>query len=71
MLFERYLIDRTGRWHNQLARDGSELSTPLPVGVLYHLVLCSAETMRLSSALAAALADCGDELPFRFRPEDQ
>jgi mannose/cellobiose epimerase-like protein (N-acyl-D-glucosamine 2-epimerase family) len=67
MLFERYLIDRTGRWRNQLTRDGRSLPTELPARVLYHLVLCFAETMRLWPELASASADCGEEAPFRFR----
>lgn len=59
-LFGRYLIDRTCLWRNSLGRDGSELPGEIPVRVLYHLVLCFAETMRLWPALAAISSRSGE-----------
>ncbi|MEA2782576.1 MAG: hypothetical protein QOK29_4120, partial [Rhodospirillaceae bacterium] len=47
------LIDRNARWRNELARDGREIAAAMPVRVLYHLVLCFAEAMRLWPLLPA------------------
>jgi mannose/cellobiose epimerase-like protein (N-acyl-D-glucosamine 2-epimerase family) len=59
-LFGRYLIDRTCLWRSTLARDGSDLPAEIPVRVLYHLVLCFAETMRLWPTLAAVPSKPGE-----------
>jgi mannose/cellobiose epimerase-like protein (N-acyl-D-glucosamine 2-epimerase family) len=56
MLFRWFLIDRTGRWRNRLARDGQDLSPDLPVRVFYHLFLCLAETLRLWATLPESAA---------------
>ncbi|MFI4988160.1 MAG: AGE family epimerase/isomerase [Alphaproteobacteria bacterium] len=53
VLFGHYLIDGKARWRNQLARDGRELSSELPVRVFYHLFLCFAELLRLWPTLPA------------------
>jgi mannose/cellobiose epimerase-like protein (N-acyl-D-glucosamine 2-epimerase family) len=47
LVFERYLVGGTGLWRHELARDGAVLPSKLPTRMLYHLVLCFAETMRL------------------------
>jgi mannose/cellobiose epimerase-like protein (N-acyl-D-glucosamine 2-epimerase family) len=47
LIFRHYLVDRRGLWRNELARDGSDVRVTLPVRVLYHLLLCFAEVMRL------------------------
>jgi mannose/cellobiose epimerase-like protein (N-acyl-D-glucosamine 2-epimerase family) len=47
LIFRRYLIEPNARWRNELARDGTDRRMPVPVRVLYHLMLCFAETMRL------------------------
>lgn len=47
LIFRRYLIEPSARWRNELARDGTDRGAPVSVRVLYHLLLCFAETMRL------------------------
>ena len=47
LIFRHYLVDRRGLWRNELARDGSDPRITLPVRVLYHLLLCFAEALRL------------------------
>jgi len=51
MLFRHYLVDRTGRWHNQLSRNGAPIRSELPVRVLYHLFLMLTELLRLWSEI--------------------
>jgi mannose/cellobiose epimerase-like protein (N-acyl-D-glucosamine 2-epimerase family) len=53
LIFRHYLVDRRGLWRNELARDGSDARVTLPVRVLYHLVLCFAEVLRLRPQLQA------------------
>jgi mannose/cellobiose epimerase-like protein (N-acyl-D-glucosamine 2-epimerase family) len=53
LVFRHYLIDRNARWRNELARDGREIAAAMPIRVLYHLVLCFAEAMRLWPLLPA------------------
>lgn len=47
LIFRHYLVDRRGLWRNELARDGLDPRVTLPVRVLYHLLLCFAEALRL------------------------
>jgi mannose/cellobiose epimerase-like protein (N-acyl-D-glucosamine 2-epimerase family) len=54
LIFRHYLIDRHGLWRNELARDGSDACVTLPVRVLYHLLLCFAEALRLWPQLQAS-----------------
>jgi len=51
LIFRHYLVDRRGLWRNELARDGSDARVTLPVRVLYHLLLCFAETLRVWPSL--------------------
>ena len=51
LIFRRYLVDRRGLWRNELTRDGGDPGVTLPVRVLYHLLLCFAEALRLWSQL--------------------
>jgi mannose/cellobiose epimerase-like protein (N-acyl-D-glucosamine 2-epimerase family) len=53
LIFRHYLVDRRGLWRNELARDGSDACVILPVRVLYHLLLCFAEALRLWPQLQA------------------
>jgi mannose/cellobiose epimerase-like protein (N-acyl-D-glucosamine 2-epimerase family) len=47
LIFRHYLDRPTGLWRNQLDRAGREVSTEIPVRVLYHLFLCFAEAIRV------------------------
>jgi len=51
LIFRRYLVDPHGLWRNELTRDGGDPGVTLPVRVLYHLLLCFAEALRLWSQL--------------------
>jgi len=53
LIFRHYLVDRRGLWRNELGRDGSDARVTLPVRVLYHLLLCFAEALRLWPRLQA------------------
>ena len=53
LIFRHYLVDHRGLWRNELARDGSDARVTLPVRVLYHLLLCFAEALRLWPQLQA------------------
>ena len=53
LIFRHYLVDRRGLWRNELARDGRDPRVTLPVRVLYHLLLCFAEALRLWPRLPA------------------
>jgi mannose/cellobiose epimerase-like protein (N-acyl-D-glucosamine 2-epimerase family) len=47
-LIARYFMRPDGAtWHNQLARDGTPLTSTTPARVLYHLFLAAAEVDRL------------------------
>lgn len=52
LIFRHYLVDRRGLWRNALERDGADRRVTLPTRVLYHLLLCFAEAMRLWPELA-------------------
>ncbi|HEY2113306.1 MAG TPA: AGE family epimerase/isomerase, partial [Dongiaceae bacterium] len=53
LIFRHYLVDRRGLWRNELARDGSDPRVTVPARVLYHLLLCFAEALRLWPQLQA------------------
>ena len=46
-IWERYIVADDGTWVNQLDADGAWIAGPVPVRVLYHLVLAFAEAARL------------------------
>lgn len=47
LMFELFVDQRTGLWVNQIDRTGKPISAPIPVRVLYHLVLALAEVCRV------------------------
>jgi len=51
---ERYIVADDGTWVNQLDGDGAWVAGPVPVRVLYHLVLAFAEAARLRHLWATA-----------------
>jgi mannose/cellobiose epimerase-like protein (N-acyl-D-glucosamine 2-epimerase family) len=53
LIFRHYLVDRRGLWRNALARDDADRRVTVPTRVLYHLLLCFSEAMRLWPALMA------------------
>jgi mannose/cellobiose epimerase-like protein (N-acyl-D-glucosamine 2-epimerase family) len=50
---ERYIVADDGTWANQLDEDGASVAGPVPVRVLYHLMLAFAEAARLRNLWAA------------------
>ncbi len=50
LVFECFVDAETGLWCNQLDREGQKLVEPIPVRVLYHLVLALAEVCRVKAA---------------------
>ncbi len=50
MIFTYFVDPNTGLWFNQLSRDGTPVKSPLPIRVLYHLVLALAELNRVSKS---------------------
>jgi mannose/cellobiose epimerase-like protein (N-acyl-D-glucosamine 2-epimerase family) len=53
LIFRHYLVDRRGLWRNELTRDGTDPRVTVPARVLYHLLLCFAEALRLWPQLQA------------------
>lgn len=47
LMFARFVDRETGRWVNQIDANGQPVVAPIPVRVLYHLVLACAEIVRV------------------------
>ena len=52
MMFERYLSAETGSWRNRLGRDGTVLDPTAPTRILYHVMMCVSEAMRVFPEMA-------------------
>ena len=52
MMFERYLSAETGSWCNRLGRDGTVLDPTAPTRILYHVMMCVSEAMRVFPEMA-------------------
>lgn len=65
LIFDRFVDARTGLWHNGLDAAGAPIAAPIPVRVLYHLVLALAEVARVKRALSPGSEDgpAGGPLP--------
>lgn len=61
LLFHHYIVDRGGRWRNQLNRNGADIAAKLPVRVFYHFVSAMAECVRVWSVLESR----SDSAPLR------
>lgn len=53
VMFERFVDRETGLWHNRIDAAGAPVDGPIPVRVLYHLLLALAEVVRVKRLLAA------------------
>lgn len=53
LVFERFVDPATGLWTNQLDGEGRKVAEPIPVRVLYHLLLALAEVCRVKAAFEA------------------
>jgi mannose/cellobiose epimerase-like protein (N-acyl-D-glucosamine 2-epimerase family) len=56
LMLSRFVDRRTGLWANQLDRTGQPIAAPIPVRVLYHLVLALAEICRVTGDDRASAA---------------
>jgi mannose/cellobiose epimerase-like protein (N-acyl-D-glucosamine 2-epimerase family) len=52
LMFELFVDRQTGLWVNQLDADRKPIADPVPVRVLYHLLLALAEVIRVKRLLA-------------------
>lgn len=52
LMFERFVDRRTGLWHNRIDATGAPVVAPVPVRVLYHLLLALAEVVRVKRLVA-------------------
>lgn len=53
LMFERFVDADTGLWSNQIDRQGWRVAEPIPVRVLYHLVLAVADVCRVKQSHSA------------------
>lgn len=53
LIFERFVDPETGLWANQLDASGNKVVEPVPVRVLYHLLLALADVCRVKAASEA------------------
>lgn len=47
LMFDRFVDPKTGLWHNRIDATGAPIVAPIPVRVLYHLLLALAEVVRV------------------------
>ena len=53
LIFERFVDRDSGLWHNRIDEAGAPVLAPVPVRVLYHLLLALAEVVRVKRLVAA------------------